>query len=989
MFRRHIFGLALLAFALPMVAAEPDSDFYLTPKTTPEFWRAARFEINTGNYERADDRLKSLLARNPKSDELFKLIENPPPGVEPGMAPILRLRNIPRWHSDPRLDKEAKARVEELIDKISKAVEAELTSEKRIRRYAHLLSADAVEESAFALKELQRSGEAVVPVLAAMLSEKLGEKTQGGIYMAIPHLGLNTVPGLVAFLPAAESAVKADLIDALRKRPDYRSLTTAADRDPVPTLLYIIGQPNTPETVRNKAKAALVAATVRDLDKEANPELRLPQGQLMTFARKFYDGSANLTKLAGDDRNEQVHKLWTWDGKALTSQMVARPAAGEYYGLRYARWALDLQPDYVAAQKVFLGIAIENHMLRVGGDKLLSRTAPELHAALITAPFSTLAELLEDSITDRKTPVVLAAVRALGERADSKAALPSPRPGSKEPVLRPALLVKALDYPDPRVQFAAADALLRIPGVAAEGRPDTRLPAHGRSSEIVKILTAAVLADASDGAKQKVLLGDPDATRADGVAVVLQRLGYEVEVVPTGRQLIRRIQERSDIDLVLLDRHLPNPLLPDLVAQLKADRRGKTLPTMVLASPDGIIPVNFFTALARLATIVAFEDLPDAPWYNFYPATKDEADKIALLYDQMQATIANRYHAQRKRMRELVVDAGFKLDTEIEDRIDYLTLQTIPTKAMADFAPKFLSEERIMVFRLLPPAIAKEVADAPTRAIKGRIRGDLLPGPETAERIIALMRLSNRHEAVLPVDRLPGFNKLWNILWSTDEPRLPLITALRSAEVETHLKRQLYGYRNLRVIPSVFTDDGFKEELAQLTDNKAPLLTPAEKKEHAKTALVWLKKMALGEVAGYQVAPAEPAIRFAFQSDELAPIAIDAAARFPNREVQQDLATLTTKEMRPAPIRIQAAEVLAKHVQAYGKYVTEAQATTMREIAEASADPDLKSRILAVLGTLASNSTKVGDQLKGYTPRPIMKEEGKGEEKKDPTEEKK
>lgn len=990
MLRRHLTCLALLIVASPAAWAFEDSEFYLPPKTVPEFWRAARFEIRTGNYERAADRIKSLLALNPDSKTLFELIDAPPPGIDPGMAPILRLRNIPRWSADARADKQAKAQVEDLIDRISKALEAELKNPVRIRRFATALSSEAVEEAAFALKEIQRSGEAVVPVLATMLSEKLGEKTQAGILMAIPNLGLETVPGFVAFLAGCDPSVKGDLIDALRKRSDFRTLAVAADRDPVPTLLYIWGQPNMPEAIKTKAKAAMVAATAKDIEQETTLELRSAPGQLTATAQRFYDGTSNLTKLAGDDKNDAVHKVWVWDGKTLVDNKVTRFAAAEYYGLRYARWALELQPTNVTAQKTFFGIAIENQVLRTGGDQPLSKTSPELHTALIATPYTTLAELLEESLRDRKTAVALAAVRAIGERADSRAARPSPKPGAKdtgEGNLRPALLVQAMDYPDPRVQFAAVDALLRIPGTIVDGK-DARLPVHGRNDDVVKILTGAVLADAPAEGKQKVLLADPDSSRADGVSLVLQRLGYEVEAVTTGRQLMRRIQEKSDIDLVLLDRHIPNPLLGDLVAQLKADRRGKTIPTMILASPDGVIPVNFFSALARLASIVAFEDLTDSPWYNFYPATKDEADKIARLYEEMTATIQNRYHSQRKRMRELVVEAGFKLTPEIENRIDYLTLQTFPTTALSQFGTKFLDEERILVFRLLPADIAKQSADAPTRPLKGRIRGDSIPTASEAERIINLMRITGRHETVLPVQRVPGFNKVWNAFWSIEEPRLPLTTALRSTDVELKLNRQFKGYRGLRVIPSVFTDESFKEELAQLTDAKAPLLTAAEKKEYAKTALTWIKKMALGEVPGYRVSAAEPALRFALQSDDLAPLAIEAAPRFASRELQQDLANVVVKEARPAPIRVLAAEVLAKHVQSYGKFVTDAQVNVLKQNADAAADPELKSRILAVLGSFASDSGKTGDQLKGYTPKPVMKEEGKVDEKKEPEEKK-
>src|SRR5438046_690657 len=151
-------------------------------------------------------------------------------------------------------------------------------------------------------------------------------------------------------------------------------------------------------------------------------------------------GPAKLPKMAGDARNEAVHNVWIWDGKALKEVTLTRAQATEHYGLRYARWALDLQPDYAPAQRVFLGIAIEHHAMRAGGSRKLARTAPDLHAALATAPFDLLSDLLEDAIRAKKSAVILAVVRVLGERTEGKAARPPGKAGPKagaEKELRP------------------------------------------------------------------------------------------------------------------------------------------------------------------------------------------------------------------------------------------------------------------------------------------------------------------------------------------------------------------------------------------------------------------------------------------------------------------------------------------------------------------------------------------------------------------------
>jgi len=193
-------AFAFLIASIPILATGQESDFYATPKTAPEFWRAAQFELRTGSYERASERIKGLLDLNPDDKTLFDLVDKPPQGTPGGMAQFLKLRNVPRWYAKEGTNKEAKERVEELIAKISSALEKELSNPERIRRFANAL-AGIPEEASFALNELRRSGKAVPPVLTTMLGEELAPDVKSGILSAIPQLGVDTVPGFVAFLP--------------------------------------------------------------------------------------------------------------------------------------------------------------------------------------------------------------------------------------------------------------------------------------------------------------------------------------------------------------------------------------------------------------------------------------------------------------------------------------------------------------------------------------------------------------------------------------------------------------------------------------------------------------------------------------------------------------------------------------------------------------------------------------------------------------------
>jgi CheY-like chemotaxis protein len=984
---RRPFFAAVLTAILPLLASgqQTESEFYAQPRTAPEFWRAARFEIRTGNYERAAERIKGLLDLNPDDKTLFDLVDKPMPGAESGMGQFLRLRNVPRWNNREALDKEAKQRVEELINRISKAVQAELSNPDRIRRYANALAASP-EEAAFALNELRRSGKAVPPVLAAILGEGPPVEVRSAILRTIPLLGVDTVPGFVAYLPHADANTQADLIDSLRRRTDYRQLTITADSDPVPTLWYLSGKADSPESVKVRAREGIAAAIVRDPAAERDPELRTPHGQLTDFARKFLEGTSNLQRLAGDTRGESAHNVWVWDGKGVKEVAMTRAEATEHYGLKYARWALNLQPDHARAQQVFLALAIEYHAIRAGGGRHLSRTNPELHAALATAPFELLADLLEEAMRTKKTAVVLAAVRVLGERTEPRASRP---PGKGERVPpgrdRPALLVKALDYPDPRVQFTAADALLRVPGP----------PTHGRNAQIVRILAAAVAGDPpAEGAKQKVLLADPDPVRADAVSDIIQRAGFDAEVVRTGRQLIRRLQEKGDIDLVIVDRHITEPMLPDLIPQIRADYRARNRPLMVVASPDGVAPVNLITALARLAVVVAFEDLRDNPFQDFRANQADEVDRVQHSPEDIRRLVLGRHAAQVYRMRQAVERAGFTMTEEMANRIEYFSIQTFSSEILNAFVKQLQDHERILLRRLVPPLVLSDAPDAAATVLRSRIRTDELPSRDEAVRIVKLMRITGDYEAELPAERRAAFTKLWDTFWNPEDPRVPQMTPVRDPDVEVRVNRIVAPYRGVNVIPAIFTEGGFRDAVTQAVDPAAPLTSPDERRANAKLAMTWLRKMAVGEVPGYKVADAEPAIRSALRSDELAPLAIDALVRLSSKEAQLDLANLAVAPERPVEIRTKAASGLVEHIQSFGRFITGPQADAITNAAVAAEDPDLRSRLLAAQGVLKTDARTTGDRLKSYVPKPPEpkaeppkkdepKDEGKVDEKKD------
>jgi hypothetical protein len=214
------------------------------------------------------------------------------------------------------------------------------------------------------------------------------------------------------------------------------------------------------------------------------------------------------------------------------------------------------------------------------------------------------------------------------------------------------------------------------------------------------------------------------------------------------------------------------------------------------------------------------------------------------------------------------------------------------------------------------------------------------------------------------------------------------MSPVRDPDVEVRVIRVTAQYPGVHVVPALFTEASFKDELAQATDPGSPPTTPEERRANAKTAMTWLRKMAVGEIPGYQVTEAEPAIRGALLSDELAPLALDALVRMPSKEAQLVIANLASAPERPVQLRTQAAGALVEHIQSFGRFITGPQGDAIAAAAASAEDPDLRSRLLAVQGVLTADPKATGARLKGYVPKAVEPKKEDVPPAKDPDEKK-
>jgi hypothetical protein len=329
------------------------------------------------------------------------------------------------------------------------------------------------------------------------------------------------------------------------------------DKRVVPYLWHLSSARMYPTQIHAKATALLAYFLATKPEQLPDPKVALTE-----LAERHFKHQARFVR----GRSVQV---WPWNGRQLAAQPVQLTAAQaeEYFGLRYAREALELDPTYRPAQIVLLSLMLERTVAPELNQVLLKPTPPKLQQLLATVDAELLTLVLERGLDDGNVPAILATVQALGERGETRAAKLAASG-------KPRGLVRALYYSDRRVQFAAAKAMLRIPG----------RPIPVAAARIVDVLRRFLSAEASP----KALVAYVPADKAAVVRQTIKTLGYEPILVDSGKQMFDRLGASADYDAVFLGSAAPMREFPFILSNLRADADQGNLPVMVFAAPGRI-----------------------------------------------------------------------------------------------------------------------------------------------------------------------------------------------------------------------------------------------------------------------------------------------------------------------------------------------------------------------------------------------------------------
>lgn len=553
--RTGLGGLLLAALVSVVVAQDADDlrRLYRPPETVTDYWNGLKFELDVGRPDLAAVYLRGLMAKDPAAKDLLAIVDRD------GLTPVLRLRTIRQWTRQDKENAQALKDAETLVTRITAAHRARLADPARLRELvAHLIGkADEPstrEERAYAIRELDRSGAEAVPYLIEAYLQRTEPRERQILVDTLNVLGADTLTPLLATLDATSEPLKLDVLGVLRKH------FTRYSREIVPYLWYLSAARSQPAAVRAKATQMLVDFLETDAT-------RLPPAKvaLTREAEKFREHKVTFG-------NPTAVPIWRWDGTKLVqgwpgAKTVTASQAEEYYGLRYARQALDLDPTYRPAQEVFLALAVEKAVEKGGPGVPLSKASPQTAELLARSTPEVVIDVLDRAMRERRTGVVLAAVRSLGDRGEVR----SKRPLTKgEPVL-----VQALYYPDPRVQLAAAEGLLRMPGE----------PAPKTAARIVEVLANALSPAAAYIPGRKVLVAISEKEWRSVVREAIVEAGIQPVIASNDRDALREVRKSREIEAIVLASTLQGGLAHTL-AQLRQDVDTARVPVLLAAVPD-------------------------------------------------------------------------------------------------------------------------------------------------------------------------------------------------------------------------------------------------------------------------------------------------------------------------------------------------------------------------------------------------------------------
>ncbi len=528
--------------ALP-AAVEP-SPLLREPKTPEEMFDAAVLLIDLARFDLAKIYLQQFADSTP-SEELLQTLRD-----RHGTGEFLRMTKIP----------ELKAVAQPLLDRLNEASRKQAEDAGYIDGLIMKLAGTPTERE-IAIRELRNAGVRAVPQMLRQLSGADAVAPRDMVVLALSRMGQPVIPALIAALDATNDPVRLGCIEAL---------SAIRAEAAVPRLWSLAYGKMIDVGTQDAARRAI--ARIRHQKEELTGQLSdvTAANELQTRAERLLAPDARLETEQGSD----TLTVWTWldAEQTLLAKEVSPEEATLNEAMRAARDAFELSGDRQEIQTLFLTALFATEVQRVGWDQTLTaETSPAMQTAIATG-IEPLLRVLQRSLETGRTDGAWASLQGLSSLASTE--LIRNRSG------QPSVVVSALNYPDPRVQFAAAVVVLRS---------DPRL-AFSSASRVTEVLRRAL----TDPGPARAIIINPDQEEGTALGNYLSDEGFDPILTRTGRDGFVKAAETTGVQLIVLHANVSNWSLTQTLANLRADARTSFLPVVVYG------PESVRTKTARL-----------------------------------------------------------------------------------------------------------------------------------------------------------------------------------------------------------------------------------------------------------------------------------------------------------------------------------------------------------------------------------------------------
>ncbi|MBN2582897.1 MAG: response regulator [Planctomycetes bacterium] len=520
--------------------AEASLDLQMSFQQMVHYWKIAKFDL-------ARTFAQAVVQANPEPTVLLKLVEHP----EVGYVLLSQMA----VSEDAELVEAAKRL-------LATADEGIMIKRKDHDRMVDALKALDKNERSYQinLQKLQLSGEYVVPPALGLLASASESALHDDIMRALVEIDRPVVYPLVMALETPDKDLKLKVISLLGKLgykmalPALKAQIDMADQDP---------------DVKAAATAAMAAIGGPAVVQQSAGQL---YGDL---AEAFYYNKITTVS----DPKRPTTDVW---GCNTEGALAYRPApteiVNEIVAARCCELGLRAAPDSPELVALWLSIQAQmNYELAMIGGEAKNPWAPAdvptTEFFLRSAGQQYLNQVLARALNDNRVEVADQAIEALQKVVNQDFL------GATSVLKEGSPLIRALEYPNRRIRFNAAFAIVACM---------PRKPFFG-ADRVVPVLAEAVNLETGRGA----LIVDADENNLNTLTAEFRKAGWSVGTAANGNDGVSMARTMPRIDTVVLGTNVDNVAYTEVIQLLRTDFATALVPIVLVSGEDERVPFSF------------------------------------------------------------------------------------------------------------------------------------------------------------------------------------------------------------------------------------------------------------------------------------------------------------------------------------------------------------------------------------------------------------